>query len=356
MKIAILTFHRALNYGAVLQTYALQKTLKTLDKNNDIDILDYYAPFLEKINGIKGQISKNPLKSVLKICNVLIRKRKFQRFVKENIQVSKKKYTVKNIGESATLYDAFIVGSDQVWNTHITGNDINYLLAFCDAKKRNSYSASLGIETISEEIKEKYISLLNSYINISVRERTAIQSLQEFGVSLPMQTHIDPALLLGREIWLDMIKNIPQRKKPYVLVFEVRRCRELIEQAEIFSKEKGIDIIYIGPYISKTKVKYIPSPPIKKLLAYFRDAQFVFTNSFHGTVLSVQFQKQFYSYASGEKASNSRISDLLCMLQLLSRMEIENIEYTMDWNFIESILDVERKKSNEYLSGIINKN
>lgn len=355
MKIAIITFHRALNYGAVLQTYALQKTIESIDKNNEVHVLDYSSPFLVKNNGIKNQISKNPIKSVLKIFNLIIRKKRFESFIKRNIILSKKKYTIKNINQSSVLYDLFIVGSDQVWNPYITESDMNYLLDFCDPSKRNSYSASLGIEKLADDMKQIYINLLNTYSNISVREKTAIQTLRDLGVSLPMQTHIDPALLLKSEIWLDMIKGIRKAKNRYVLVFEVKQNRELIKQAETFAQRKGIKVIYIGPYASRIKASYIPSPSIEKLLSYFRDADYVFTNSFHGTVLSIQFKKQFYSYASAKNASNSRISDLLDILKLTSRMEINNIEKTIDWNFVKSILEIEREKANHYLDGIISK-
>lgn len=355
MKIAIATFHRALNYGAVLQAYALQKTIQNLDENLTVEVLDYDAPFFGKSNKLKNQISKNPLKSLLKIFNVSIRKKRFGDFVNKNIKVSKKKYTIKTIFAVGAEYDLFITGSDQVWNPNITGKDLNYLLPFCSADKRTSYAASMGVENIAEDLQEEYIRLLNSFSAISVREQTAISTLQQLGVNVSIQKHIDPALLLTSEEWLNLTKKIPKQKDKYILVFAVNRSKELVEKAVQFAQTNGYKIKYIGPYIRNSKTKYRPSLSVEKVLASFRDAELVFTNSFHGTVFSIQFKKRFCSFMPGGKGTSSRVLDLLTILGLTERIEEENIEKEIEWQGVENVLTAERLRACEYLKAITHK-
>ena len=182
MKVGTLTYHRAVNYGAILQTYALQKVLDKLGVENEV--IDYRSDFIEwiykpfcmrKVNNFWNFLT------VIEGAPIKSRKMKqFSDFANKNIRVSKEKYTKSNISNANDVYDLFITGSDQVFNFKCSNNDKNYFLDFVkDTTKKSSYAASFGFDKIPDEHTDEYKRLLSTFENISVREQQGVNIVKE---------------------------------------------------------------------------------------------------------------------------------------------------------------------------------
>lgn len=351
MKIGTVTFHQALNYGAILQTYALQRFIKA-NFNTETDVVDYRCPHLSHLYSYKSKITANPIKSALRIANFAFKKQRFSSFISKYINLSKTVYTYEDIQNSANEYDAFIVGSDQVWNPLLTNGDMNYLLKFAPANKRYSYAASVGLKEIPREHAEKYSDLLNEFRAISTREKSE-QLLESIGVTVKPQTNIDPTLLLTGDDWKEICKTIKPQKEKFVLVYTVGHSKETMDKAVQFAAENNLKVIYVGPHIKRPGIKYIPCPRVEYLISLFRDAEYTFVNSFHGTVFSILFQRKFFSYLQFKDGRNARITNLLEICGLSHRTDIKNIKEEIDWQNVETNLNLQRKNSLNFIGEII---
>ena len=175
-NIGIMTFHDAINYGAALQTYALNKYINNLNYN--CETIDYKCDYIEnsyKILNINIKDIKGTANSILNVRNNVIRKNKFNKFLKNNVKISQLKYNSNNIWQSNSKYNTFIVGSDQVWNIDLCA-DFNYFLPFVNSKnERVSFAASFGdINIINRNGKiikkelEKYNCKMSSLLQLQV--------------------------------------------------------------------------------------------------------------------------------------------------------------------------------------------
>lgn len=353
MKLGIVTFHQALNYGAILQTYALQKFINESFPGVEAEVVDYRCPKLSQFYGIGKQSVGSSLKKLIKAVHFWLKKGRFDVFINKNIPIGKEVFGVDTIKDANKIYDKFLVGSDQVWNPDLTNFDTNYLLAFAQTNKRYSYAASVGLSQLPAQVEGVYRDLLNSMEKISVRETSAKRLLEKLGIQSEILVSVDPVLLLPKENWEEICRNVKPRKKGYILVYTVAYSEELIDEAVSFAAERDLDIYYIGQHTNKGTVKYIPYITIDKLLALFRDAQFVFENSFHGTVLSAIFHRRFYAHLPYSDGRNSRITDILKLIELEGRTELENIEKEDNWDEVDKRIAKEQRASHEYLKWVI---
>ena len=201
-KIGIVTFHRAINFGGVLQSYALQKKLK--DYGLDVEEIDYYSNDVYKIYNYfyvgKFNIIKTPIKIALNfgffIKNIRIKK-KFNKFREKYIQTSDFLSSKEKVINYINRYDYIISGSDQVWNKDITLNDYDfYDLSLFNTNNKISYAASVGKDDISEQEKAYYKNLIKEYNSVSVRESSLQNTLGE-----EVSHVMDPVFLLEKEEW-----------------------------------------------------------------------------------------------------------------------------------------------------------
>lgn len=360
MKIATITFHRALNYGAVLQTYALQEILQNM--GNEVEVIDYRSEFIEK------HYKRKQFREILSIRQIAIIillngysiscREDFEGFVKNCIKTSGKKWEKENISLANKEYDMFVTGSDQVWNYNTAGFDTTYFLDFVfDEKKKNSYAASIGVEHIPEEYKEKYKKLLCDYNHISVREEQAREELTKLLDRNDIKTVLDPTLLLKYDKWKKLEKKIDVPEK-YVLVYLLAENRRIFNFAKKLAKKNNCKIIYINDRLfKKMGVENKRHVTPEQWLYLFRNASYVVTNSFHGTAFSIIFKKTFWTnYLPGSSNVNSRITSLLSKLNLKDRIIDDGagindteIEYTK----VEALLDKEIKNSLQYIENMI---
>ncbi len=329
-KVGIITMHRVRNYGSVLQTYALQRALEKL--NCDARIIDYIPERCRlktdfRINPDKytknGKI--NYLKKIFMslFCSApkLYFTSKFSLFLKNNVKMTRRTYyRAAEIKEDINQYDIVMNGSDQVWNTYWdNGIDDVFFLGFADQSvKKCAYGASFSKSALSENEIELMYPYLKQYHYISVREKSGIRILNEMGIS-EAKWVVDPVLLLQKSDWEIMISPKTRRRK-YVFVYQLNQDIDMSEYANTIANEFGYDVVYFGIkslFVKRPKKSHsIPFGSPIDFIKLLHDADFVLTDSFHGTVFSVLFNKEFLSI----KASfPERVNSLLSSIGLINR-------------------------------------
>ena len=359
-KVGIMTFHRALNYGAVLQGYALQQAVQRLDC--DCEIVDYRSDAIENAYKYFGISSgKNPVmsfaKGIIKFPVTYKRKKSFKDFSKRLLKTSKETYDARNIADANNVYDIFITGSDQVWSPYCAGFDENYFLTFASPEKKNSYAASFGCKVIPDDKKQEYYKRLHDYKSISIREIQGKDILSNIGIELSAEHSIDPTFLLSSEKW-QIHSKIP-KEKDYVLLFTVNKPIKAMNFAKSLAAKKNLKVIYINdkPIGREKGVEYKTGVSPEEFLGYIKNADYVVTNSFHGTAFSVIFHKQLYTEFETQTGYNSRADELLTSLGL-SAVRITDTEYNgkdpkLDWNYSDEVITQKKNSAESYLKKMI---
>ena len=352
MKLGILTFHCAHNYGAVLQAYALKHYLSSL--GCEVHIIDYQPDYLMseyQRSLLKYWICKNPIKMLKLWVNepFLYKDRKRRRdvfisFINNELQPD----SVTNI----TDYDFVIYGSDQIWNPKITGGkkDLMYWGGFAP-QKSISYAASLGEYSPEGNERNEVKELLKNFNAISVREQKAKDILQSLSNN---EIHVvcDPVFLLSKEKWENVLSVNIRDKKPYILCYNLTQNTECMRQAQIIGKAKGLDVVEVyGEVKYHSGERHIENGlgPFD-LVSHISNAAFVVTSSFHGCAFSLLLQKPFY--AIGFNQRSERVRSLLSIAGIPERLLIkasEEWDDTLAYNQIEANLDAFVSKSKKFI-------
>ena len=338
-KTGILTFNRAINYGAVLQAYALKTYI---NKYSDCDIINYKNEHIEKTYLLS---SKNIIKSILKKIQFSKKYKRFYNFIDE--MSTKKAYDINNFNSVEDDFDKIIVGSDQVWNFTCSGNDKAYLLNTVDNVKKYSYAASFGVSALPNEELSIFKESLSKFEKLSVREETGKNILKE-QFSLDSEVVLDPTLLLDKDEWIKNL-NLTKTNKKYILTYFLDNDIELTEIARTISKKTGLPIYNITTSTkSRFGNKVIKNAGPKEWVEYFYNAEFIVTSSFHGTAFAINFNKQFYTYAKNNRSS--RIVDLLNTVGLSERRISNENEINLDQiiDYIDINTTINNKKTNSY--------
>lgn len=354
-KVGIVTFHTALNYGAILQTYALQKFLK----NNGIEnvVINYDCPFIKKCYSPFFISNKKIINSLVRgflFKNKITKKRKnFNYFLKKYINLSCRYGSVNEMVKDINNYKYFIAGSDQVWSPISANFDDFYFLPFANDYQKFSYAASLGTSILTENEKTELKQRLKGFTSISVREESAKKILKDITGNDNIEVHVDPTLLLSKNDWKELTNDNVSNDK-YLLIFNVEKQINDIEFAKELAKQKNLKLKYINDrtLIKDKNIEYIEAPTPSDFINLFANAEIVVTNSFHGTVFSIIFEKEFYVELNNKKARNIRSEALLEKLNIRNR-EISSTDIfnasKINWQNVEKILDIERNKSKEYI-------
>lgn len=318
MKIGILTFTNTANYGASLQAYALQQVIKS--KGHECDIIDYRCGSIIKMHDPKEVFKKKGLK---KIAAPLIyhvykkRKEKFRQFEKNNCKFSAP-CNKKNISTVTKGYDRIIVGSDQVWNTELTDNDMSFFLDYLNENgKKNSYAASIGKADFSDDINSavKYLKMFN---NISCRESSAAEQLREMTGRNDITCDVDPTLLIG-DGWKRFVTK-QKTKDNYIFMYLIPDEKELLDRIRAFAKKNNCKIVLLRKGIKRFKgIKTVSVASPVDFINYIAKAKYVITGSFHALCFSLMLGTDFYATPSAIKERSGRLTDLLRSMDLQNR-------------------------------------
>ena len=298
--LGILTYHNADNLGAVLQAYALQRVLEQ-DSDISAEIIDYRCAAIEATKYVrKDGRAASGIRTLPRAVYYWIKRRGFQKFRRKYLKCSGQMYDLKTIASSNHVYDAFITGSDQVWNPKCSGCDDTYLLDFVsDGRKKYSYAASIGSYRFHEHTANRCRDMLKSFDGISVREASAREELSRIGIE-NVQICPDPVLLLTEEDWKAIM---PGRlcKQKYVLVYQILPDSRITKMAEAYAKKHHCKVIH-----NKKSLEFILHNSPAYFLSWIYYADCVFTNSFHGTAFSLLFEKPL---CADVKMADGRVND-----------------------------------------------
>lgn len=350
-KIGIITFHKALNYGAVLQTYALQTVLEKLGCESEV--LDYSNPNVSvKLKSPQIRDYRNPLnyrKDVKKYRKDSVKYKKIGAFSDTKLHTSIP-LDRSSLAKYTSDLDIVITGSDQVWNDKITHNDDTFYLDVVSPQKRVSYAASIGSDEIPQESVRRIYPILKEFRAISVRETQAQRALSN-QLGLEVQRVLDPTLLLCEDDYKGIIASTNNEK--FVLVYMLFYSASLIQSAKKKASELGCKVYCINASsIPVGDVVDCSDVGIEEWLGLIKDAQYIFTNSFHGVAFSVNFQKQFIAELPPTRVkASSRITDLLSVLGMENRiMTSESFpRLAIDYSASNKKLSAERAHSMEFL-------
>ena len=360
-KVGIITFHRAINYGAVLQAYALQSTIDAL--GGKAEIIDYHCTHLENNYSLRKRLSSTKslhayVAVLLKVGIPLLKKKLvFRDFVKYYLHLSKSYYP-ETISECEKDYDLLITGSDQVWNYHHTDFDTAYFLDFIkDKRKKASYATSFGFEVLDASHKDTYYRLLKDYPKISVRENSGMEIVKDLlGNNSDVQVTIDPVFLLEPEQW--MRKPIPE--KDYILIYELIPSDTLIQTAIAFSRKYQKPIVRISGSAHRFRenfIKEVNSIHPEEFLGYIYNAELVVTNSFHGSAFSIIFHKEFYvvPLEGGMASLNTRMLNLLELCNMNDRIcnALKAERKSVNWEVCDTALMQKKQEAKAYLKELM---
>lgn len=239
MKIGVITFHRAINYGAALQTYALQRAIS--DLGFDTEVIDYRCEHMENlyklIGGFKQKTFKQNIRGFINLIPSWKKMNSFRSMIASHTKLSPVAYDSQSITTANQRYDVFITGSDQVFNYACSDFDKNYFLSFVkDPRKINSYAASFGISEIPQEYKSEYTRLLNRFNHLSVREESGRRIVREL-TGKDCALHVDPVFLLDAAEWSKLAKD--PGIDNYILIYRLNKSNIIDNLPESWQRRQG---------------------------------------------------------------------------------------------------------------------
>jgi hypothetical protein len=359
MNIKTITYHAVHNYGAVLQSYALQKTILSLGASNEI------INFNKDANSIFYNIEfKFNKANLARIWHNFVRliyypklKRQyslFEEFINNELLLTDEYRNYSELISNPPQADCYLVGSDQVWNTY-NGCISAFFLEFGSKNtKRVSYAASMGVYDLSEESENKFINYLNAFDNISVREEEAKKFIEE-KINKKCSVNIDPVFLLDKDCWSELASQEVIKEK-YILCYPLAYNELMNDSLQKLKRLTGYKIVVISANVAN-HIKgdiYIRDAGPKQFLALFKEAEYILTTSFHGTAFSIIFEKNFFVFSGS--LTHTRITNLIKKFNLSNRIafDIDNITLgNIDYVEVNARKEIERQSSIEYLKTIM---
>lgn len=355
MKIGILTFHRACNYGAVLQCFALQEVLKRM--GYEVKVIDYAQETIDKgykvvqwrrLFSYLYHLNLRTAAWYIKNIPLALKKRLlFKRFVNKYLDTTKECH-VNNIPLD---FDVYIIGSDQLWNTKLTaGLDPVYTGLF--ERKSNTrlftYAVSTNVEAVENVPSDKWKNCLDSFDIISVREPQVADLLRK-KTTYDIRVDSDPTLITNADIWEPLI-NEKYKNKHYVLLYEIwgrskHQGKSLYVHAKKLAESLNIELLDLSDYKSE----------VDDFVSAFKYAEVVITSSFHGTAFAIIFQRPFYVYKLND-SMDGRYVDLMNYLKADNQVKdldfLPSVKPVIDFNSLSALLNKRKNESLLYLSSI----
>lgn len=358
MKIGIITQPLHSNYGGILQNYALQQVLKRL--GHEVWTIDYHRynwfdwadhvwrVLAHKILGHKSRFGQTPTE-IRRIETPL------RRFVMKHISLTEprtRKFERRIVKKYE--FDALVVGSDQVWRPKYNYNVADCFLKFAKAMpvRRVAYAASFGTDEWEFTARQtaECAQLARQFDAISVRENSGVALCKEH-LGVEAVHLLDPTLLLDAADYAELCKDIPKRK-PFVFAYILDESEEKLRQIKQFAARHNLDC-----FIKSAGATVNMDDTVELWLSYFRDAAYVITDSFHGTIFSIINNKEFYVFGN-KKRGNSRFDSLLEGFGLKDRIIDDDMfgdNQEIDWAEVDRHKNERAKMSESWLKDALTK-
>lgn len=369
MKIGIITWFTGPNYGTNLQAIALQYYLRK--KGYEVNIINYEVPPSKSQKERKSILKKiiyQPKKYAIKYAlnkyanDITSRNRKLTNAVKRNCILTSKITNIRQLIDICNSFELLICGSDQIWNPN--WYDRFYFADYDGLRTRRiSYAPSMGVNAIPDDVVQKIKRSISNFATISVREVKAADLLEAYTTSRPTVV-VDPTLLLSDTEWNELFEKRKKEKEMYILAFFLNDEKAHLKATRNFAKKHSYKLILV-PYKGMTYLKNADiraDVGLEDLLDLIRNAEYVITDSFHITVFSIIYKKQFFTFQRFKEdaftSENVRITNLLKQANLNERLipyqsvriaELDDISYE---NHISRLRD-EVEKSKDFLNKAI---
>ena len=358
LKADIITIHIGKNFGSVLQTIATCEILKTI---GIFPVVVNYIPprATYRYYWKQGTCSlRKMLRRLLYFPIHYISNVNFYKYLASHCELTKKIYASDDFVKKCPKANLFITGSDQVWNyNHNQGIDKHYFFDGIEGKKI-AFSASIGMKKLPKDYEMYMQKALNEYSAVSVREDSALNLLSRLGVNA---VHLlDPTLLIDKLQW-EKYASSPKVNQKYLFVYlpyNTDNIELIYKTVRKIADKKNLKVvtysaeIFNCKYADKT-IKFTSPGDILSLILY---ADFVVTNSFHGTAFSINLNKQFYVYMPSH--FSTRLESLLKLCKLENRklngvISETNINNVINFEEANAILIRERTKAIDFLTKVI---
>lgn len=361
MKTLTVTFHHTTNYGAILQTYALQQKIQSLGHKNLVFEYPESKRYYQKLY----MASPYVMVRILYINMMLfVRKKKQKRLIQsfvdfheQHLNLTRVYKSIEDLRNNVPDVDCLITGSDQVWNM---GSNPSFKPAhFLDFGKRKllrfSYAASIEKLNYTEEQKKQVRNWLSFFDGISVREESAKEYIESF-TDYKCVRVLDPVFLLKKDEW-NKIARKPRIEGPYILCYQVLSNKRMQEVVNKLKKDTGYPIVQISrapfKWIKSDYTFYDVSP--EEFLGFYNNAGIVVTTSFHGTALGIVYNKPTYSLI--KEVSSNRLKDVMKMFNIEKFLISNNSDIpkpVLNTEGLNNILKREREESVTYLTNMLN--
>jgi len=360
-KIGILTWHYYSNYGSGLQAFALQETITRL--GYDVSLINYRKFYSPKISPIK-----NLIRFVLRHTIAYFNDKVYDRVVRNTLIYQKRylrqteQFTDPNYLETiSSQYDCLVYGSDQIWAPNVY-NPI-YMGAYVPKNvKKISYAASIGLNDIPEDLVYIYREHLTSFHSVAVREQEGKELLKRV-CDVDASVVLDPTLMIDAETYRSMQRPIRGVNGKYIYCYFLNKEHKYKEKVLEYARKHNLQIIGTSDKEDDAKwMKRLTNVGADQFLWLINNAETIFTDSYHGSIFSLLFHKNLWTYVrfaeDNPLCQNSRIRQLQNNFNISHRIITakQDIDDTkcINYNYFEERLALLRKESFEYLRKAIN--
>lgn len=380
MRIAVATWYRE-NYGSVLQAYATCMLLRAMGHDPIFLKFDFSGGLVTKLRArikllgagrafsqlatnVRGRVSAHQHADA-----TIARANAMDLFIQKNLVATEREYTRGDYEECLQEADAFLCGSDQIWNPAITCYSPFYWLSFVPVGvPKIAYAPSMGMPKMSDAVKEFVVTQLNSFQDVSVRESATADMLNSLpGLTKCVETVVDPTLLVPKEWWVELCEasRVSQMREPYAFAYILRGTPEQRSFCSRIARSKGLKLV-VYPYLEAVPQgkdacdwgdERIFDDDPADFLARIRGASLIITDSFHCTLFSILFHRDFYVLRKAFDAASqrTRIDEILSVAGLEERILEEPTEKRIESDFdsAEARLAVHANSSRGFLENAV---
>lgn len=365
MRVGTLTFNRSLNYGSVMQTYALWRVVESL--GHEVEVIDFEPVGQEQLYRVYD--SPTSPRAVVKNLRALpfasrLRRRRaeFDGFLADNVALTSERFVGKVSERALEEFDAVVVGSDQIWNCNIVDFSVEFLLPRGYGFKRVAYAPSLngsslvGVQGVAQ--------LLGGFDSLSAREESGSKDIERIlGDGRGVPTVLDPTLLLAAD-WFRQAESDAEVPSEYIFYYSVEYRRASLDYALSLSKATGLPIFsmftcnktYGAMIASRGRIRFLDYTAPGDFIRLIDKATYVVSDSFHVTAFSVIFGKRFTAVRAivdGKPHHDQRLENLLGQVDLMDCIWEEGSSFAppVEWdrNVATGLLDDMRGASLDYL-------
>lgn len=353
MRIGIITQKLENNFGGILQNYALQTVLKrmghtpiTIDLRQGDSLMWDIMSYIKNL--VQYYVHHQTIKPKFARC-ITHRSKYTEGFIKKYISTTVRFQKLTLVVPIIYRMKCIVTGSDQVWRPKY--NIIKYtFLAFTGNNvKKIAYAASFGVDKWEylETQTKQCCKWIKSFNGVSTREASGVKLCEEY-LNVKAEHVLDPTMLLSASDYMELCQFIPKRKTPFLFAYILDITEEKKNVVERIAKDKNLDVIMVS---AENNI----SSSIEEWLSYFRDADYVVTDSFHGSVFSIIFRKEFNTIINTTRGGD-RFTSLFSLFSIENRIITEKkVHATINWEVVNSCLEEMRKFSISFIESSLNK-